>query len=78
MLLSEGGDPVTFCIRFRPLDESTSTSKTLDPRLKHAGMTVAGAAALGAATGNHHFSASDDWSTVTPGPMVELSETFCR
>ena len=25
-----------------------------------------------------YFSDSDDWSTVTPGPMVELIETFCR
>jgi hypothetical protein len=25
-----------------------------------------------------YFSASDDWSTVTPGPMVELTEIFCR
>ena len=26
----------------------------------------------------HHFNASDDRSTVTPGPMVELTEIFCR
>ena len=26
----------------------------------------------------NYFSASVDWSTVTPGPMVELSEIFCR
>ena len=25
-----------------------------------------------------YFSVSEDWSTVTPGPMVELSEIFCR
>src|SRR5690606_34775804 len=25
-----------------------------------------------------YFSASVDWSTVTPGPMVELIEIFCR
>ena len=27
---------------------------------------------------NNYFSDSDDWSTVTPGPIVELTETFCR
>lgn len=47
-------------------------------RLKHAGMTIAGAAALCAATGNRHFNDSDDWSTATPGPIVELIEIFCR
>src|SRR5690606_6091842 len=26
----------------------------------------------------HHFRLSEDWSTVTPGPIVELIETFCR
>ncbi len=25
-----------------------------------------------------YFRASEDWSTVTPGPMVELIEIFCR
>lgn len=25
-----------------------------------------------------YFSDRLDWSTVTPGPMVELTETFCR
>ena len=25
-----------------------------------------------------YFKASEDWSTVTPGPMVELIEIFCR
>ena len=25
-----------------------------------------------------YFRASVDWSTITPGPMVELSEIFCR
>ncbi len=27
---------------------------------------------------NSYFRVSDDWSTVTPGPIVELTETFCR
>lgn len=27
---------------------------------------------------NNYFRVSDDWSTVTPGPIVELTETFCR
>jgi hypothetical protein len=26
----------------------------------------------------HHFSARLDWSTMTPGPMVELIAIFCR
>jgi hypothetical protein len=25
-----------------------------------------------------HFNVSEAWSTATPGPMVELIETFCR
>ena len=25
-----------------------------------------------------NFSTRVDWSTVTPGPIVELTETFCR
>src|SRR3546814_7979808 len=25
-----------------------------------------------------HFNDSDDWSTATPGPIVELIEIFCR
>src|SRR5690606_32206276 len=25
-----------------------------------------------------HFKLNDDWSTITPGPIVELTEIFCR
>jgi hypothetical protein len=27
---------------------------------------------------NNYFRFSDDWSTVMPPPMVELTDTFCR
>lgn len=27
---------------------------------------------------SNYFRFSDDWSTVTPAPMVELTDTFCR
>ena len=43
-------------------------SKLADRRIAVAGERVE----------TNYFSASEDWSTVTPGPMVELSEIFCR
>ncbi len=40
-------------------------------------VTVTNPAGLVTAS-NTYFRVSDDWSTVTPGPIVELTETFCR
>ena len=72
----EGGDPVTFAFKITGKSGNHLQNQKLDPRLEHSGMTIAGAALR--ATGNRHFSVSDDWSTATPGPIVELIETFCR
>ena len=39
-------------------------------------LLVTGVPAVYAGAPLDHFRLSEDWSTVTPGPMVELSEIF--
>ena len=36
------------------------------------------AAGAASAASFDYLSVKDDWSTVTPGPIVELTDTFCR
>lgn len=53
------------------------SAQSLDPRLR-GDDDSAKPAPRGGTGPNRHFNESEDWSMVTPGPMVELSDTFCR
>ena len=41
-------------------------------------LKICGTGGARGATFKRHFSESDAWSMVTPGPIVELTEIFCR
>ena len=63
-----------------PNGASCPSSLTLLPRLRslmtHPGRSPSGAFKIGLQ--RYYLNDSDDWSTMTPGPIVEEIETFCR